>query len=321
MLDLKLATTFLRQRQSLPLTAKVRLSSIRIREWYRMWGGDVGLMVSGLDSWVMAHLVRTLYPDVPGFHAVASEPASVAKYAKAMGNIRLVGPIKPFRRVVAEDGWPVISKSVSRFIHDLRRPPGNEATKSLHLTGFNRAGTFCPTMFLAQKWRFLLHAPFLISNKCCYYLKEGPLRKVCKHPFIGTRAEESSQREREYKMRRCNYSHGTTSRSTPIAFWLRSDVEEYARAEGIANPGDMEGSGRTGCQMCLFGIMFDRCPNRIQRLELSNPAVHAAFGRLGGFEVMKFLGLPWSIAATPKPLFPPEPAETQAGLFETKEKA
>ncbi len=31
----------LRQRQSLPLEAKIVLSQIRIRQWYEAWGGNI----------------------------------------------------------------------------------------------------------------------------------------------------------------------------------------------------------------------------------------------------------------------------------------
>ena len=56
----------LRQRQALPLRAKVLMSQNRIREWYDHWNGDVYISFSGgKDSTVLAHLVHDLYPDVP----------------------------------------------------------------------------------------------------------------------------------------------------------------------------------------------------------------------------------------------------------------
>ena len=55
----------LRQRQSLPLEAKIILTQQRIREWYEAWDGEVFVSFSGgKDSTVLLHLVRQLYPDV-----------------------------------------------------------------------------------------------------------------------------------------------------------------------------------------------------------------------------------------------------------------
>lgn len=56
----------LRQRQALPLSAKVLMTQNRIREWYQHFNGDVYVSFSGgKDSTVLAHLVQDLYPDVP----------------------------------------------------------------------------------------------------------------------------------------------------------------------------------------------------------------------------------------------------------------
>ena len=55
----------LKQRQSLPLEAKVRLTESRIRDWYDQWDGDVYVAFSGgLDSTALLHIVRSLYPHV-----------------------------------------------------------------------------------------------------------------------------------------------------------------------------------------------------------------------------------------------------------------
>ena len=56
----------LRQRQSLPLEAKITMSQQRIREWHEHWDGQVYVSFSGgKDSSVLLHLVRSLYPEVP----------------------------------------------------------------------------------------------------------------------------------------------------------------------------------------------------------------------------------------------------------------
>ena len=52
----------LKQMQSLPLSAKIRMSQTRIRGWYDYFCGNVYVSFSGgKDSTVLLHLVRSLY--------------------------------------------------------------------------------------------------------------------------------------------------------------------------------------------------------------------------------------------------------------------
>lgn len=54
----------LKQRQSLPLEAKVQLTKIRIRSWYDYWKGNVYVAFSGgKDSTVLLDIVRSMYPE------------------------------------------------------------------------------------------------------------------------------------------------------------------------------------------------------------------------------------------------------------------
>lgn len=56
----------LAQMQSLPLSAKIRMTEQRIRDWYDYWDGKVYVSISGgKDSQVLAHIVKDMYPDVP----------------------------------------------------------------------------------------------------------------------------------------------------------------------------------------------------------------------------------------------------------------
>ena len=48
----------LKQRQSLPLEAKIVMTQLRIRQWYDHWDGDVYVSFSGgKDSTVLKHIV------------------------------------------------------------------------------------------------------------------------------------------------------------------------------------------------------------------------------------------------------------------------
>lgn len=51
--------------QSWPLERKIRVSQLRIMEWYQHWNGKVFISFSGgKDSTVLLDLARRVYPDI-----------------------------------------------------------------------------------------------------------------------------------------------------------------------------------------------------------------------------------------------------------------
>lgn len=79
--------TLLLQLQALPLDAKILMSQQRIREWYNHFNGDVMISFSGgKDSTVLAHLVHSMYPNVPMVFAnTGLEYPEIQAFAKKMG--------------------------------------------------------------------------------------------------------------------------------------------------------------------------------------------------------------------------------------------
>ena len=118
----------LRQRQALPLRAKVLMTQNRIREWYNHWNGDVCISFSGgKDSTVLAHLVHDLYPDVPMvFSNTGLEYPEIQTFARKMG-AEFVRPKMLFSEVISKYGYPIISKEVSQTIYYARRIKNGEA--------------------------------------------------------------------------------------------------------------------------------------------------------------------------------------------------
>ena len=112
----------LRQKQALPLAAKVSMTKARIREWYNHWDGDVYVSFSGgKDSTVLAHLVHELYPNVPlVFSNTGLEYPEIQKFARGMGAV-FVRPKMQFSEVISKYGYPIISKEVSEAIYYARR--------------------------------------------------------------------------------------------------------------------------------------------------------------------------------------------------------
>ena len=127
----------LRQRQALPLSAKVSMTKARIREWYNHWDGDVYVSFSGgKDSTVLAHLVHELYPGVPlVFSNTGLEYPEIQSFARKMG-AEFVRPKMQFSEVISKYGYPIISKEVSQAIYYARRVRnGNEELEAMRRRG------------------------------------------------------------------------------------------------------------------------------------------------------------------------------------------
>lgn len=69
---------------------------------------------------------------------------------------------------------------------------------------------------------------FLVSNKCCLFMKEQPCDKWAREhkscPFLGLMASEGGQREEALIDHGCNYFGKTVIRSAPFAPFLREDI-------------------------------------------------------------------------------------------------
>ena len=237
-------------------------------------------------------------------------------------NLVTVRPEKSFKQVIEQEGYPVISKKTSRMIHDLQNPTEkNEVTRRLYLSDYalkNGEVTDIKnnSFKLANKHRYLIDAPFKISNKCCDYLKKNPLKKYekksGKRPIIGTMASESKMREAVYLKSGCNVFDEKKGSCTPMGFWTEQDVLayikmfnlDYASVYGdIVEETDLignvtlatTGEKRTGCIFCMYGIHLEMGENRFQRLERTHPQLHSyCMNTLGFKEVCEFMKIPYS---------------------------
>lgn len=292
--------------QNLPYEVKVRRAERRAWEFYEEMqsrGYECHVSVGGLDSITLLLFLRSIGIDVPAVSVSVLEDKSIQKIHKELGII----PLKPYKskvEVLNEVGFPVISKKIAGRIDLLQHPTEkNQTVRHAIMTGECGAqGHFAKNsrMKLPQRWLELFGgmenekygtnyqtAPFPVSNKCCYYLKEKPADDWAKAhnswPYLGIMASEGGQREEALVEHGCNYFGKTTMRSAPFAPFLRQDILQLALDLNVPLPeiyGEIKRkpdgtlyttkAQRTGCSMCGFGVHMEKRPHRFDRLREMN---------------------------------------------------
>lgn len=305
-----LALAALQEKQNLPLAEKVKLSLELIQDWYESWGGMVSISYSGgKDSEVLKHLVRSIYPEIPAVFAhTGLEYPEVVRQVMNTENHVVLRPKMPFRRVVSEYGWPIGSKKIARGVSIVRNPTGkNQNVTRLYLEGVNRFGRQVHGYKIPLQWRFLIDAPFPISDKCCDVMKKKPMakyeRETGRRPMVGTMASDSKQRQRAYLLEGgCNAYDMKRPRSAPLSFWTQQDILKFIYENKLNIPsvyGEIRrkssdgsfyttGVSHTGCVFCCFGLSLDEGPkNRFEQLAETHPNLHRyVMDRLGLGEVL-----------------------------------
>lgn len=274
---LQRAMETLNHRRALPLEEKIELSLARVRDWYEAWDGAVSVSYSGgKDSSVLLWLVRQLYPEVPAvFCHTGLEYPEVIRTVQATPHCTIIRPKMRFAEVIRRYGWPIASKKLARGIAILRHPTSrNQNVYRLYDQGINRFGRPVNGRRVSDCWRFLVNAPFEVSDHCCEVMKKEPMRRYRREtgrvPFVGILASDSKDRELSYlRTGTCNAYDAKEPKSLPLAFWTEQDVLTCIRQYNIplaAVYGRIEerdgslvttGIRRTGCVFCAFGIHMD----------------------------------------------------------------
>jgi len=174
------------------------------------------------------------------------------------------------------------------------------------------------SQFAQTKWKFMLEAPFEISNRCCNVMKKSPMhsytRKEQRYGITAQMASESRLRTQAWIQHGCNGFNMTNPLSNPMSFWFEQDVllyiklnhlticsvygdivnddgTPYSPNEEHANLGVFElerpclkttGCSRTGCVFCGFGCHLEKSgEGRFLRLKETHPNLY------------KYLFKPW----------------------------
>ena len=326
----------LREMQSRSLGDKVQTSIAKIMEAMVRYDKKVYVSFSGgKDSTVLADLVAKVCEMfncklVLWFSDTGLEYPEVREHVKAFPKyieekygieVELImdypkdrkGKRITFRTVLEKYGYPIISKEVSKVIYDARSAlsKGNNnsyAVKQLNDEYINPKTGELSVQYNKGKWKFLLEAPFTISNRCCNVMKKSPAHKFDKSsglkPIIGTMASESKQRKSQWLQFGCNSFDANNPASKPLSFWTEQDILQYIKLNKIDIPevyGEiieednklkLTGIDRTGCVFCGFGIHLEQEPNRYQKLEKTHPQLHDyCMNKLGFKEVCEFMNI------------------------------
>lgn len=318
-IDLTLKDWAFSQRKGLPYNLKLKLSERRIRDWYNYYGGQVYVSFSGgLDSTVLLHMVRSIYPEVEAvFCDTGLEYPELKEFIKSFDNVTIIKPDISFRQVIKKYGYPLVSKETAAKVRKLRHGNLSERYRNYLLNGDERG----KLGMLAKKWRILLDAPFDTSEKCCDVMKKKPFRDYQKqsekYPFIGITQDEGFQRKRQYEKTGCNVFDADKPKSQPMGFWTKQDVLRYAyenKLEICSVYGEIQckdgvysntGVERTGCMFCAFGCHLESCPNRFQRMEHTHPQLWDYCmkdwdkGGLGMAKVLDYINVPYLAEVDP----------------------
>lgn len=286
----------LAQKQSLPLDCKVRLSELRIEQWYEHWRGQVYVSFSGgKDSTVLLDLVRKRYPDVPAvFVDTGLEFPEVRDFVKSVPGVVWLKPQMTFRAVIEKYGYPVVSKDQATAISRWTNTK-DPMQKYYRMHGFPHG----PKGMISKKWQYLTKAPFKISGECCHIMKRTPLTRYAREEqrvrFTGEMASDSMTRRKEYLAHGCNAFDLKSPVSRPLAVWTEDDIWEYIRSENIPySPIYDLGYDRTGCAFCAFGVHMEDEPNRFQRMKITHPKLWKyCMTTLGMREVLEYIGVPY----------------------------
>lgn len=301
----------LKKLQSLTLEQKIQATKVRIGEWYQHWGGKVYVSFSGgKDSTVLLHIARECFPDIEAvFVDTGLEYPEIRQFVKQHENVTILRPKMRFDEVIKKNGYPVIGKDVSQAVREARS--GQPARiRQFYVKSESR--------FSKTKWKFLLPAPFKISEKCCLIMKKKPCKefekKSGKKMITGEMANESQMRETEWLKNGCNGFDTKRPKSTPMAFWTEQDVLNYLKLTGIPycsvygdivadNEGQEEfyqtekhyhctGCQRTGCMFCMFGVHLEPEPNRFQRMKSTHPKQYDyCINQLGLGKVLDYINV------------------------------
>lgn len=286
-----------------------------IDTFYHKMNGNVYKSFSGgKDSTVMKFLIDKWtdilgYDRIPDvFNDTTNEHKEILDFVKSFGDqVIWLKPKMTFAQTLKKYGYPLISKeqamAISRYQNTKRLDQ-----KVYRLTGVKPDGTKGVVGVISKKWRFMINAPFSITNRCCDILKKEPVKRFEKQtglkPIIGVMTEESRSRKLKYLSDGgcITFKEGKES-CQPLSLFTEEDIWSLIEKYNIEicsiyfdqeiNGEIVTGEKRTGCAYCGFGSHAeDPDNNRFHRLAKREPNRYKSMmDKLGYRDALNFYGL------------------------------
>jgi hypothetical protein len=167
----------LKFRQSWTLEQKIDHSVGVISTFMERVNNKVAVSYSGgKDSEVTLDIARRFVDkNIPAvFCNTGNEYPEVVKFVRQTENVTTIHPKIHIQQIIDKYGFPLISKEQSQYIRQAKHT-NSEKLRNIRLHGsINGIGK------IAERWKYLIDAPFDVSEKCCYFLKKAPLEKFQK---------------------------------------------------------------------------------------------------------------------------------------------
>lgn len=332
--------------QALPLAVKVQKTKQRIREWVDYYGLDgVYISFSGgKDSTALLHIAREMYPKMLAvFCDTGLEFPEIREFVKTYDGVVWLRPKMTFKNVITKYGYPFISKEVSGIIgggqnavellkaegvdvanrselvrickERLKKERGEWRRLAQCLGAITKDNEIKENMAkeergmysdIPQKYKFILYAPFKVSDKCCREMKKNIVHAYASEtkrvPISAQMAEESRLRTSVWLSKGCNAFDSKHPMSNPMSFWTEQDVLQYLKEKQIPiasvygkiiEDGELQGQmnwsdycgfdigrvplkttgyKRTGCMFCGYGCHLEKeGEGRFERMKETHP--------------------------------------------------
>jgi 3'-phosphoadenosine 5'-phosphosulfate sulfotransferase (PAPS reductase)/FAD synthetase len=219
----------------------------------------------GKDSTVVLDLARRFVdPSIKAvFCNTGNEYPEIVDFVNTWENVTVITPKKSVRSVISKYGFPLLSKETA---HSIRQAKTTKSVKLLKIRLFGTNPNKRMTSGkIADKWQYLIHEPFMISEQCCDILKKRPFAKYQKEtgevPILGVLATESRIRQQAYVKRGgCNSFRKNHLASYPLSIWTDEDIWAYIRKFNVpyCKLYKSQRCNRTGCMFCGFGAQLEK---------------------------------------------------------------
>jgi len=274
----------LKIRQSWTLAQKIDHAVGTIESFLSETNGKGYISFSGgKDSTVMLDIARRFVRrDFPAvFCNTGNEFPEIVQFVRTFNDVEIIKPKMRIPDVLEKYGFPIISKEQSQYIYECRHSK-SEKHRNKRLNGkVNKNRRVVGK--ISEKWKFLLYAPFEVSEKCCDKLKKEPFEMFEKEtglfPIIGTMVDEISVRLQKWLKTGCNSFESKRIASYPLSIWKETDIWAYISKFNVKySPIYDKGFNRIGCMFCGFGCHLQKGMfNRFDILNHIHPKAYQLF--------------------------------------------